>query len=98
MSNNYYDTNTFRSFIAVSKCNRLTVVQWHKIALTLRKILRCGCAHWKIHDFILFPNLLSVFTHFMSMFRDFIAIFLRKGFKSQIVTPQKKSLLECLFH
>ena len=41
--------------------------------------------------FYLFYKLcLSIFTHFMSMLRDFLAIFLRKGFKNKIVTSQKK--------
>ena len=35
-------------------------------------------------------------TYFMSMFRDFLAIFLPKVFKRKIVTAQKNPLLECL--
>ena len=50
----------------------------------------------EIHDFIHFLTFLSIFIHFMSMFRDFLAIFLGKVFKPKIVTAQKNPLLECL--
>ena len=73
----------------VSKYHRLTVVQLRKMLMTLRKILRCVCAIWKIHDFIYFLNFLLIFTHFMRMSRDFLAIFQRKVFKSKIVAAQK---------
>ena len=82
----------------VYKCHRLTVVRRCQISLTLRNILRFASASWKIHDFInFFFTLLSIFSLFMSMFRDFLAIFLTKFFKIKIVTAQKKhQLLECL--
>jgi hypothetical protein len=41
-------------------------------------------------------HFLKIFTHFMSMFRDFLAIFLRKVFKIKIVTAEPNPLLECL--
>ena len=55
----------------------------------------CMCK-LKIHDFINCLCFSSIFTHFMSMFRDFLAIFLRKVFKSKIVTEQTNPLLACL--
>ena len=50
----------------------------------------------KNDDFINFPNLLSSFTHLMSLLRDLLAIFLCKIFQSKIVTAQKTPLLQCL--
>ena len=43
--------------IRVSKFYHFTVVGWHKILLTLRKILVFVLANYKIHDFFHFPNL-----------------------------------------
>ena len=60
-------------FVRVSKCHRLTVVRQRKIALTLRKILRCGCACWKIMDFIIF---LKTFCPFLPTLWACLEIFL----------------------
>ena len=45
----------------------------------------------------IFLNILPIFTDFMVMFRDLLAILLFKVFKSKIETAQKITLLECLF-
>ena len=67
-----------------------------KILLTLRNIMRFECASGKIHDFTQFLNILFIFTHFLSIFKDFLAIVRRKVFKSKIMTAQKNPLLGCL--
>ena len=68
----------------VFKRHRLTVVRRRKILLTPRKILRFLCTSWKIHDFNNFCPFLP------TLFRDLLAIFLRKVFNNKKCDAAKK--------
>ena len=62
-----------------------------KLLLTLRNFFRFVCASLKINDFIYFLNFLSIFNHFMSMFRDFFGYFSAQSFKKYNCNSTKLS-------